>query len=130
MYLLSSYFILCVKLTYIYIHILLQDIKPVEKWIKPGVSVTSVEKKISKPYLSDTESDSKNNDDDNNDNSNDSDNNTMEVTENKNKNIRASEIDEAHNTQLHEKMEISESFMSPESKEINLLDEIITSEKD
>lgn len=114
---------MCIKLW----HILLQDIKPVEKWIKPGVSLTSVEKKTNKPYLSDTESNFKNNDDDN---SKDGDNNTMEVTENENNSIKVSEMDEAHNTQLHEKMEISDSFMSTESKELNLLDKIKTSEKD
>lgn len=85
-------------MTHIYLHILLQDIKPVEKWIKPGVLITSVEKKIGKVYLFHTESDSKNND-----NNKDSENNTMEVTENKNKNINVLEIDKAHNVHLHEK---------------------------
>lgn len=111
----------------------MQDIKPVEEWIKPGVSVTSVEKKTSKPYFSDTKSDSKNNQDDNNDddNSKDGDNTIMEVTENENNSIKVLEMDEVHNTQTHEKMEISDRFfVSAESKELNFLDKIKTSEKD
>lgn len=62
-----------------------------EKWIKPGVSVTFVEKKINKPFHPETESDSINNDD-NNDDCDSSNENTMEVSKNK-QNIGPSETD-------------------------------------
>lgn len=55
----------------------------------------------------------------------------MEITENENNSIKVLEMDEVHNTQTHDKMEISDRFfVSAESKELNLLDKIKTSEKD
>lgn len=59
-----------------------------EKWIKPGVSVTSVEKKINKPFHPETESNFINHDSDNDDNNE----NTMEVVQSE-KNIVPSDMD-------------------------------------
>lgn len=81
-----------------------------ENWIKPGESVTSVQKKIKKPDLSITESDSKNNDD-NVDNENEHIKNTIQKEQ-----IGPLEMDETHNGHI-------------QKMDVNILDNVNTSPK-
>lgn len=81
--------------------------KPTEDWIKPGVSVTSVEKKINKPSHTEVESDS-DNDDSDDDSYNDKQITSMK--ENEEKIIGPSEINETNN-ESEQKMDVDDSEM-------------------
>lgn len=96
--------------------ILLKEIKPVEDWIQPGVAVTSVEKKINKPDHPRTEVMESNStsDDDNDEDKEDSDSdddekdNDVQITENNDKFMGPSEIDETDNVSM-QKMDVDDS---------------------
>lgn len=104
-----------------YCYFVLQEIKPVDDWIKPGEAVTSVEKKIIRSNLPGPESDSE---DDDNDNENES-----AILEGKEK-IEPTKINETDGKQLH-KMDVDDLSASPEiNKTTNVLEKDETMEED
>lgn len=80
--------------------------KPAENWIKPGVSVTSVEKKINKPSHSGAESDSDNDDSDDDDDEYNKKNNVLR--ENEEKIVESTEINETDDENV-QKMDVDDS---------------------
>lgn len=78
--------------------------KPTEDWIKPGVSVTSVEKKINKPSHPGAESDSDNDDSDDDAYSREK---IASVNENEEKIIGPSEINETDGESV-QKMDVDD----------------------
>lgn len=84
-----------------------------DDWIKPGESVTSVEKKINKSDHPGVESDSEDNDNDSDDNANNE--NAIKEEEAK---IGPLEIDDTNDKQL-QKMDVDDINVSPEINKTN-----------
>lgn len=95
--------------------------KPTEDWIKPGVTVTSVEKKINKPSHPGAESDS-DNDDSDDDSYNDKKNVSMK--DNEENIIGPSEINETDNESVH-KMDVDDS----ESPKVDKIDDFVINDE-
>lgn len=75
-----------------------------EDWIKPGASVISVEKKTNESEHPGAESDSENDD---------SEEDNVDVKKNEKKIIGPSQINETHNEQLKQKMDVDDNNISP-----------------